>query len=138
MRKISEIRILKLPMRFLLLIVILTTLTSCYQTERNCADFKTGTFEFEALVGTDLIKTTFVRNDSIEIDYFRGKADTSYIRWINTCEYVVTKKNPINQAEKRAIHMKILATEGAKYTFEYNIVGETRKEQGTAVKVASR
>lgn len=125
-------------MRFSLLILCLTTLTSCYNSERNCADFKTGTFEFEALVGTELTKTTFVRNDSIEIDYFRGKADTSYIRWINKCEYVVTKKNPKNQAEKRAIHMKILATDGAKYTFEYNIVGEIRKEQGTAVKVGTR
>jgi hypothetical protein len=122
-------------MRFFLFIVCLTTLTSCYNSERNCADFKTGTFEFEALVGTELTKTTFKRNDSIEIDYFRGKIDTSYIRWINACEYIVTKKNPKNQAEKRAIHMKILATQGANYTFEYNIVGETRKERGTAIKV---
>ncbi len=122
-------------MRFFFLLLSLTTLVSCYESERNCSDFKTGTFEFEALVGTELSKTTFVRTDSIEVDYFRGKADTSYIRWINPCEYIVTKKNPKNQAEKRAIHMKILATDGANYTFEYNIVGETRKERGTAVKV---
>ncbi|MAZ72440.1 MAG: DNA topoisomerase IV [Flavobacteriaceae bacterium] len=123
-------------MRFFLLVGLLLSLSSCYHSERNCTDFKTGTFEFEALVGTQLTKTTFVRNDSIEIDYFRGKADTSYIRWINACEYIVTKKNPKNQAEKRAIHMKILATDGDTYTFEYNIVGETRKERGTAVKVS--
>lgn len=124
-------------MRFLAAILLLTTLTSCYNTERDCSSFKTGTFEFEALVGTELTKTTFVRNDSLEIDYFRGKADTSYIRWINSCEYVVTKKNPKNQAEKRAIHMKILATEGDTYMFEYNIVGEVRKERGTAIKTNS-
>ncbi|RDK85366.1 DNA topoisomerase IV [Marinirhabdus gelatinilytica] len=121
---------------FLAFMLLATILTGCYNTERNCAHFKTGTFEFEALVGTELTKTTFVRNDSIEIDYFRGKADTSYIRWINNCEYVVTKKNPKNQAEKRAIHMKILATDGDSYTFEYNIVGETRKERGTAGKIS--
>jgi|TARA_R110002020_G_scaffold4110_4_gene18350 hypothetical protein len=103
---------------------------------RDCEAFKTGTFEFEALVGTEITKTTFVRNDSIEIDYFRGKADTSYIRWINDCEYIVKKKNPKNQAEKRAIHMKILSTEGNTYQFEYNLVGEPRKEKGTAVKVS--
>lgn len=122
-------------MRFFLFILCIASFTSCYTSERNCEDFKTGTFEFEALIGTELTKTTFVRTDSIEIDYYRGKADTSNIRWINSCEYVVTKKNPKNQAEKRAIHMKILATEGAMYTFEYNIVGEIRKERGTAVKV---
>ncbi|HBR53773.1 MAG TPA: DNA topoisomerase IV, partial [Flavobacteriaceae bacterium] len=56
--------------------------------------------------------------------------------WINDCEYIVKKKNPKNQAEKRAIHMKILSTEGNTYQFEYNLVGEPRKEKGTAVKVS--
>ena len=108
---------------------------SCYEVTRDCSQFKTGTFEFEALVGTELSKTTFKRNDSIEIDYFRGKADTSYIRWINDCEYIVTKKNPKNQAERRAVHMKILSTDADTYTFEYSIVGANRKEKGTAKRV---
>ncbi|PQB04465.1 DNA topoisomerase IV [Aureitalea marina] len=110
-------------------------LGSCYQTERNCTDFKTGTFQFEALVGTEMLTTTFVRNDSIEIDYFQGKADTSAIRWINDCEYIVKKNNPRNMAEEKAIHMKILSTDGPFYTFEYNVVGQDRKERGTARKV---
>ena len=111
------------------------SVASCYDVERDCKSFQTGTFEFEALVGTEVSKTTFVRNDSIEIDYFRGKADTSTIRWINDCEYIVTKKNPKNQAERKAIHMKILTTDGDSYVFEYNVVGESRKEKGTAKKV---
>ena len=124
-------------MRIFIVSILLLTLQSCYEPDRDCNRFKTGTFEFEAVVGTELTKTTFVRNDSIEIDYFRGKADTSYIRWINDCEYIVTKKNPKNQAERRAIHMKILTTEENTYIFEYNIVGESRKEKGTAKKVAT-
>lgn len=109
--------------------------TSCYSPERNCTDFKTGTFEFEALVGTEVLKTTFVRTDSIEIDYFEGKSDTSSIRWINDCEYIVKKLHPKRMAEEKAIHMKILTTSNDSYTFEYNIVGETQKEKGTAKKV---
>ena len=124
-------------MRYLLLFFASFTLISCYQPERNCAYFKTGTFEFEALVGTEVLKTTFVRTDSIEIDYFRGKADTSTIRWINNCEYIVKKKNPKNQADKKAIHMKILTTDGNNYIFEYNEVGKKQKQRGTAVKVSS-
>ena len=108
---------------------------SCYQSERNCTEFKTGTFQFEALVGTEMLTTTFVRNDSIEIDYFQGKADTSSIRWINDCEYIVKKINPRNMAEEKAIHMKILSTDGPFYTFEFNVVGQDRKERGTARKV---
>ncbi|GHC51919.1 DNA topoisomerase IV [Ulvibacter litoralis] len=123
-------------MRFLLLVLSLFLLQSCYNVERNCTDYKSGTFEFEALVGTELLTTTFVRNDSIEIDYFKGKADTSSVRWINDCEYIVQKLNPKNQAEKKAIHMKILSTAENEYTFEYNTVGSSTKQKGTAKKVS--
>lgn len=119
----------------LLLLLLSASLISCYQPERNCSDFKTGTFEFESYLNGELVKTRFVRNDSIEIDYFRGKADTSSVRWINNCEYVVTSKNPKNRAEEKPIHMKILTTKGNSYTFEYGLVGETQKQRGTAVKV---
>jgi hypothetical protein len=122
-------------MKLLLLLSVLL-LVSCYQPERNCAHFKTGTFEFETLVGTEILKTTFVRNDSIEIDYFRGKADTSSIRWLNDCEFIVKHLNPKNIGEKKTMHMKILTTDNDTYLFEYNIVGDTRKEKGTARKIA--
>ncbi|MAN59483.1 MAG: DNA topoisomerase IV [Flavobacteriaceae bacterium] len=123
-------------MRQLLSLFCLFSLFGCYEPERNCQAFKTGTFEFEAVVGTEVLTTRFVRNDSIEIDYFRGKADTSTIRWINDCEYIVKKKDPINRAEEKAIHMKILTTDGNSYTFEYSVVGEPRKEKGTANKLS--
>ncbi len=122
-------------MRPFFAILLLFLLTACYSTERNCADFKTGTFTFETLIGTEIETTTFVRNDSIEIDYFRGKADTSAIRWVNDCEYIVKKVNPKNMAEKKAVHIKILNTDKNSYTFEYAIVGEANKKKGTAVKV---
>ncbi len=110
-------------------------LFSCFQPERNCTKFKTGTFTYEALVGTEVLTTTFIRNDSIEIDFFKGKSDTSSIRWINNCEYIVKKLHPKNMAEEKAIHIKILTTKGNQYTFEYNIVGDKQKQRGTAVKV---
>ncbi len=122
-------------MRIILTLFSLFLLAGCYQPERDCSRFKTGTFEFEAVVGTEILTTTFVRNDSIEIDYFRGKADTSSIRWINDCEYIVKKLKPNNRAEEKAIHMKILTTSDSEYVFEYNVVGETQKQKGTAKKV---
>ncbi len=79
--------------------------------------------------------TTFERQDSIEIDYFRGKADTSRIRWINDCEYVVEKLHPKNRAEEKAVHMKILTTSEDSYTFEYSIVGQDKKQKGIAKRV---
>ena len=125
-------------MRIVSIGILFFLFISCYQPERECNTFKTGTFEFKALVGTELETTTFMRNDSIEIDYYKGKADTSSIRWINDCEYIVQKINPNSRAEKKAIHMKILTTEENKYTFEYNVVGEQKKQKGTAVKVSAQ
>ncbi|GAA0720262.1 hypothetical protein GCM10009430_20240 [Aquimarina litoralis] len=108
----------------------------CYQQERDCQNFHTGTFEFETYLNGELAKTTFVRNDSIEIDYFLGKSDTASIRWINDCEYIVKKLHPKNMAEEKAIHMKILTTDGDTYTFEYGLVGvKKNKQRGTAKKV---
>ena len=122
-------------MRFLLSLLVSFYLISRYQPERNCTHFKVGTFEYKALVGTEILTTTFMRNDTIEIDYFKGKADTSSIRWINDCEYIVKKINPKRMAEEKAIHMKILTTNGEEYIFEYNIVGDTKKQKGTVKKV---
>ncbi|HLT49498.1 MAG TPA: hypothetical protein VKZ90_03540 [Aequorivita sp.] len=122
-------------MRFSLLLVVFLFLTSCYESERNCSDFKTGTFEFEALSGTEVFKTTIIRNDSIEVDFFDGKSDTSSIRWINDCEYVLEKLHPKNQAEKKAILIKILTTDKNTYTFEFSEVGMTKTSKASARKV---
>jgi len=122
-------------MRILSSFLLLFTFIGCYSPERNCIDFKTGTFEYEALVGTEVLITTFVRNDSIEVDYFKGKSDTSTVRWINNCEYIVKKINPKNRSEEKAIHIKIVTTNINEYNFEYNIVGDTKKQKGTAKKI---
>lgn len=111
------------------------SLNSCFQPERNCSDFKTGSFEFESYLEGELVKSRFMRNDSIEIDFFRGNTDTSSIRWINNCEYILVNKNPKNRAEEKPVHIKILTTKGNAYTFEYGLVGEPKKQRGTVVKV---
>ena len=116
-------------------ISLFLSISSCYNIERNCNDFHTGTFEFEALIDGELAKTTFIRNDSIEIDFYQGKSDTSSIRWINDCEYIVKKINPKNMAEQKALHMKILTTDGNTYMFEYAIVGSNTKQKGVVKKI---
>lgn len=111
------------------------TAASCYNPPRNCSDFKEGTFSYTSLIDGKEERTTFVREDGIEIDYFKGKADTSSVRWINDCEYVVRKLYPANRAEEKSIHMKILSTTDTSYTFEYGEVGKAIKIKGTAFKI---
>lgn len=124
-------------MKKILPLALLTVglLTSCYNVERNCKDFKTGEFQFEYEVNGVKKTSHFVRNDTLEIDTFEGKTDTSKVRWINDCEYILEKMNPKNMAEKQAIHMKILSTTENSYTFEFSKLGNTNKQKGTVTKI---
>lgn len=116
-------------------------MVSCYEVERNCTDFKTGEFEFKYIV--DGVEKTgrFVRTDSLSINYYDGKVDSSSVRWINDCEFILKTLNPKSNAEKDPLHMKILSTEGvSSYTFEYKLAVKKpnrplRVEKGTAYKI---
>jgi hypothetical protein len=110
-------------------------LISCYNQERNCKEFKTGKFQFDSEVNGVKKTTLFERKDSIEIETFEGKTDTSTIRWVNDCEYVLEKLHPKNLQEKKAIDMRILTTSKKTYTFEFGIVGSDKKQKGTVTKI---
>lgn len=119
---------------FSFLLLLLVTY-SCYQPQRDCKTFKNGTFTFTSLIDGEEKTTTFIRKNDVEIDYFEKKADTSSIRWINDCEYIIRKMNPTNKAEEKSIHIKILSTTDNSYTFEYSVVGNSQKSKGTAIKI---
>lgn len=107
-------------------------LASCYSPERKCNDFKTGRYKYEALIDGEIQTTIFERNDSIQIEIYKGKTDTSKIRWVNNCEFILTPLNPESILDQYQIHMKILSTKQNTYKFQYNIVGEKQKETGMA------
>jgi hypothetical protein len=123
-------------MKKIILLLPILLLISCYDGERNCKSFKTGKFKFEFEINGVNKTTVFERNDSIEIETFEGKTDTSTIRWVNDCEYVLQKKHPKNRAEEKAVDMKILTTTKNSYTFEFGMVGVDAKQRGTVIKIA--
>ena len=125
----------KIMSKKIILLVPLLLLLSCYNTERNCKDFKTGKFKFEYEVDGVKKTTIFERKDSIEIETFEGKTDTSSIRWVSDCEYILQKIHPKNMAEEKAITMKILTTTKNSYIFEFGIVGSDQKQRGTVLKI---
>lgn len=122
-------------MKKLLILPLLLALISCYNAERNCKDFKTGKFQFVFEVEGVKKTTVFERKDNIEIETFEGKTDTSSIRWVNDCEYILQKLHPKNSQEKKAISMRILTTSKKSYTFEFGIVGSDQKQKGTVTKI---
>ena len=121
--------------KIIILLFSVLLLSSCYNQERNCSDFKTGKFKFEHEINGKKKVTYFERNEEIEIETFEGKTDTASIRWINDCEYILEKIHPKNMQEQKAVHMKILTTKDDSYTFEFSIVGDSNKQKGTVTKI---
>jgi hypothetical protein len=120
--------------RFILLFSTLS-LASCYETERNCSNFKTGSFRFEQEIEGKKHVTLFERTEALQIETYEGKTDTASVRWLNECEFILQKIHPKNMQEKKAYHMKILTTDGNSYTFEYSFVGDNNKQKGTVTKL---
>jgi len=126
--------------KLLIISVALLFFQSCYEIQRNCNDFKTGRFAFTYAIDGENITSQFERTLEYNIDYVNGVADSSSIRWINDCEFILKKLHPKNMQEEKAIHMKILSTTDSSYTFQYRLAvkessKQLRVEKGTALRI---
>lgn len=106
------------------ILLTLPFLTSCYQPERNCKDFKTGEFIFNYKIGDSLRTGKFTRGEHYSVDYYDNVVDSASIRWLNDCEFVLQ-----DLGSKIGIHYKIIKTTDSSYTFEYkNAVKDPNKK----------
>tara|TARA_B000000565_G_scaffold5100_1_gene4260 strand:+ start:347 stop:799 length:453 start_codon:yes stop_codon:yes gene_type:complete len=129
----TKINLIRKYMLFSILLLIF----SCYKVERNCSNFRFGTFKYERVIGNKLSTSFFIRDNDIEIEYYNNKIDTSKIKWVNECEFILRKQNPINNIEKKPISMKIISTHKNYYIFEFSLVGDNEKRQrGKIVKIS--
>ena len=118
-------------------IILSLLFISCYSVERDCVEFRTGSFEFSTSINDSIVKSTFIRTDNYEIEEFKGVKDSSTIRWVNKCEFILTKINPKTNQERRPIRIKILRTYGNSYDFEYSQVNNPQKiKRGTVNKLS--
>ena len=116
--------------------IVLIFISSCYTVERDCINFHKGEFEFSSIVNGTLKTSYFTRTDKLEIEYFDGKIDSSSMRWVNDCECILTKLNPISNQDMRPVQIKILSTKANTYNFEYSLVGKAdNKQRGTVKKI---
>ncbi|MAU31095.1 MAG: DNA topoisomerase IV [Flavobacteriaceae bacterium] len=119
-----------------LLIVLLLSIANCEGIERNCKNFHSGEFYTETLVNGINYKSTFSRNSSnIQIEEFEGKIDSSYVRWVNDCEMILSAVNPKKMSEKKNILIKILTTNDSSYTYEYSYLGQKNKLKAKAIRI---
>lgn len=122
--------------KILVLFLFAISMSSCYQVERECVDFKNGSFEYSYIDNEKEIKGTIVRKNDLQIESYNKRIDSSSVRWINDCEFVAKMLHPKSKNEESSIHIKILTTTKDSYTFEYYIVGKKdKKQRGTAKKI---
>jgi hypothetical protein len=119
----------------LVVLILGLLLCSCYQPERDCKEYKTGTFKFTYEIGDTVKEGRFVRDDTYSIDYYDNKIDSATVRWFNECEFVLQDLN-----SKAAIQYKIISTTDSSYTFQYkSAVKDPNKKlivkTGTALKI---
>ena len=107
-------------------------LNNCYEVERNCNDFKTGTFGSKITIDGVDYKSVFSRTSELQIEEFNGVKDSTSVRWINDCEMIFKTIYPKNRVEEKDVHLKILTTTKDSYKFEYGYVGDTNKQKGEA------
>ena len=75
------------------------------------------------------------RNDSIQIETFNQKKDTFHIKWKNNFEYILTKKNPKTDLDKKPFVVKITGVKQNSYTFSASFEGSSYKQNGEAEKL---
>ena len=122
--------------KFQILFLLFIMLSSCQkQVECHPKEFKTGTFEFVKEIKGKKQTTTFIRTDKLQIETYHGRTDTASVRWVNDYEFILQKLHPRNMSEEKAISMRILSTKDKTYTFEYSIVGDSKKQIGTVTKI---
>lgn len=119
-------------MRVLLFLLLVTSLYNCNQPERQCKDYKTGSFQFEYSQDGETKIGYISRTENLQIERYDNTIDSSEVRWINDCEVIFKTINPKRMIDKNDIHLKIIATTDSSYTFEYSYVGKTKKQKGTA------
>ena len=98
---IIHLRPMKTVLKILFYFFTSILIINCSLPEKKCTLYKKGSFEFKTKINNEFVISKFIRNDSLEIEYFQNKIDTSFVRWVSDCEFILTKKNPESMEDKK-------------------------------------
>ena len=121
-------------MKYIIVLLLLLISFSC-EKQSNLApeQIKTGTFK--TIIKEGDYQSLAERNDSIQIETFNQKKDTFHIKWKNNFEYILTKKNPKTDLDKKSFIVKITGIKQHSYTFSASFEGSSYKQNGEAEKL---
>lgn len=111
-------------------------LCSCQNNKKlDVQSFKTGTFEIPA--GKGFEKTTFVRKDSFQIEFYGDRVDSLSIVWKDNFNYTLKMLNPKSGLDREPIHVKITGITSNSYDFEAVIGHSNYKQKGIVTKTSN-
>jgi len=120
-------------MKYIFVIVLLITFSCKKQSNLTPKQIKTGTFK--TIIKDGDYQSMAERNDTIQIETFNQKKDTFHIKWTNNFEYVLTKKNPKNDLDRKPFVVKITGIKQNSYTFSASFKGSNYEQKGKAEKM---
>ena len=122
-------------MRLLIVFISTIYLSSCTGgNQLKVQDLKKGSFR-TVLDNNSSAESVSTRNDSVQIELYKGKKDTFYINWVDKFEYILIKKNPKNLLDSTPFHVKITGIKDRSYTFKAYYKGSKFIQQGKAFKL---
>ncbi|MCD6544204.1 MAG: DNA topoisomerase IV [Flavobacteriaceae bacterium] len=122
-------------MKYLFIILFFGFLISCQQkAQTNVNSFKKG--KFKTILEDGKTVSYAIRKDSLQLETYNNKIDTFKIKWINSFEYVLLKKNPKTLLDSTPFHVKITAIKGNSYDFTAYYKGSNFKQKGKATKLS--
>ena len=124
-------------MKYFIVFILFSLLYGCQLNEQtNVNSFKKGNFKTILDDGKTISYAT--RNDSLQIETFNKKTDTFNIKWINSFEYVLVKKNPKVLLDSTPFHVKITSIKKNSYKFIAYYKGSNFKQKGKAIKLSKK
>ena len=104
---------------------------SCLENpERDCLSYKNGFFKFVFKYNEQVETSYFKREKGVSVEVYNGKIDSSSVKWINDCEFILTKLNPQNNLEKNPVNIRIISTTDSSYVFSFkNAIKKNNQSQ---------
>ena len=122
---------IKLLVRAVLSSFLALFLNSCLENpNRDCLKHKNGYYKFSFEYNGEVMTSYFKRDQNLGVEVFNKKIDSSSIKWINNCEFIVTKLKPQNNTEKNPVNIRIISTSDSSYVFSFkNAIKKNNQSQ---------
>jgi hypothetical protein len=122
---------IKITRKIVLSLLLATVLHSCLQNpSRDCLKHKNGYYKFGFEYNGKIMTSFFKRDQGLGVEVFNEKIDSSSIKWINDCEFILTKLKPQNNSEKNPVNIRIVSTTDSSYVFSFkNAIRKNNQSQ---------